>query len=124
VCALTEHSPLDRSALDRSALDTVQAQLDAFNAHDLDAFVATYAADAVITGVAPEPVVGAAAIREFYEPRLQNPELSCVIETSVLFGSRWVVAQEQVINAGVATETIATFDVVDGLIARASMLKA
>ena len=114
----------DRTALDRSALDTVQAQLDAFNAHDLDAFVAAYAADAVITGVAAEPIVGASAIRAFYEPRLQNLELSCVIDTSVLFGSRWVVAQEQVINAGVATETIATFDVVDGLISRASMLKA
>lgn len=119
-----EFALTDRTALDRSALDTVQAQLDAFNAHDLDAFVATYAEDAVITGVAPEPIVGSAAIRAFYEPRLQNPELSCVIDTSVLFGSRWVVAQEQVINAGVATETIATFDVVDGLIARASMLKA
>jgi len=47
-----------------------------------------------------------------------------VIDTSVLFGSRWVVAQERVINAGVATETIATFDVVDGVISRASMLKA
>ncbi|WP_315638257.1 MULTISPECIES: nuclear transport factor 2 family protein [Microbacterium] len=114
----------DRATLDRSALDTVQAQLDAFNAHDLDAFVATYADDAVVTGVAPEPLVGSAAIRAFYEPRLQNPELSCVIDTSVLFGSRWVVAQEQVINAGVATETIATFDVVDGVISRASMLKA
>ncbi|MGH3689930.1 MAG: nuclear transport factor 2 family protein [Microbacterium sp.] len=119
-----DRSTLDRSTLDRSALDTVQAQLDAFNAHDLDAFVATYAEDAVITGVATEPVVGSTAIRAFYEPRLQNPELSCVIETSVLFGTRWVVAQEQVINAGVATETIASFDVVDGLIARASMLKA
>ena len=119
-----DRTALDRTALDRSALDTVQAQLDAFNAHDLDAFVATYAEDAVITGVAPEPVVGSATIRAFYEPRLQNSELSCVIETSVLFGTRWVVAQEQVINAGVATETIATFDVVDGLIARASMLKA
>ena len=107
----------DRTAQDRSALDTVQAQLDAFNAHDLDAFVATYADDAVVTGVAPEPLVGS-------EPRLQNPELSCVIDTSVLFGSRWVVAQERVINAGVATETIATFDVVDGVISRASMLKA
>ena len=42
----------------------------------------------------------------------------------MLFGERWVVAQERVINAGVATETIATFDVVDGLIQRASMLKA
>lgn len=114
----------DRTTFDRSALDTVQAQLDAFNAHDLDAFVATYADDAVVTGVAPEPLVGSAAIRAFYEPRLQNPELSCVIDTSVLFGSRWVVAQERVINAGLATETIATFDVVDGVISRASMLKA
>ncbi len=119
-----DRSALERSALDRSALDTVQAQLDAFNAHDLDAFVATYAEDAVITGVAPEPIVGTAAIRAFYEPRLQNPELSCVIDTTVLFGTRWVVAQEQVVNAGVATETIATFDVVDGRISRASMLKA
>lgn len=109
---------------DRTALETVQAQLDAFNAHDLDAFVATYAADAVITGVAAEPVIGTAAIRTFYEPRLQNPHLSCVIDTSVLFGTRWVVAQEQVLNAGVATETIATFDVDRGLIVRASMLKA
>ncbi|MDR2997059.1 MAG: nuclear transport factor 2 family protein [Microbacterium sp.] len=108
----------------RTAIDTVQAQLDAFNAHDLGAFVATYADDAVITGVAPEPIVGTAAIRAFYEPRLQNPELSCVIDTSVLFGTRWVVAQEQVINAGVATETVATFDVIDGRISRASMLKA
>lgn len=108
----------------RNAIDTVQAQLDAFNAHDLDAFVATYAADAMITGVAVEPIVGRDAIRAFYEPRLQNPELSCVIDNTVLFGTRWVVAQERVINAGVATETIATFDVVDGLISRASMLKA
>lgn len=113
-----------RALTDRNALDTVQAQLEAFNAHDLEAFVATYAADAVITGVAPAPITGTAAIRAFYEPRLQNPELSCVIETTVLFGTRWVVAQEQVINAGIATETIATFDVVDGLISRASMLKA
>lgn len=109
---------------DRSAHDTVLAQLDAFNAHDLDAFVATYADDAVITGVAPEPIVGAGAIRAFYEPRLQNPELSCVIDSSVLFGDRWVVAREYVINAGVSTETIATFDVVAGRISRASMLKA
>ena len=96
----------------RNALDTVQAQLDAFNAHDLDAFVATYAEDAVITGVTPEPITGSEAIRAFYEPRLANQVLSCIIDTHVLFGSRWVVAQERVINAGVATETIATFDVV------------
>ncbi|MGW8482470.1 nuclear transport factor 2 family protein [Microbacterium sp. NPDC055903] len=108
----------------RTAVDTVRAQLDAFNAHDLEAFVATYAVDAVITGVSPEPITGRAEIRAFYEPRLANPELSCEIDAQVLFGERWVVAHEQVVNAGVATETIATFDVVGGLIARASMLKA
>ena len=107
-----------------TALQTVTAQLDAFNAHDLDAFVATYSEDAVITGVDAQPIIGRAAIRAFYQPRLANPELSCVIDATVLFGERWVVAQERVVNAGVATETIATFDVVDGLIARASMLKA
>ncbi|MFK4791029.1 nuclear transport factor 2 family protein [Microbacterium sp. ZW T5_56] len=109
---------------DRTAHDTVLAQLDAFNAHDLDAFVATYAEDAMITGVAADPIMGAAAIRAFYEPRLQNPELSCVIDSTVLFGERWVIAREYVINAGVSTETIATFDVAEGRIARASMLKA
>lgn len=108
----------------RTALDTVQAQLEAFNAHDIDAFVATYARDAVITGVSAEPITGTADIRAFYEPRLRNPALSCEIEETVSFGSRWVVAREQVITAGVTTETIATFDVVDGLIARAAMLKA
>ena len=105
-------------------LAVVTAQLDAFNAHDLDAFIATYSPDTIVTGVAPDPIVGHAALRAFYEPRLANPDLSCEIETIVQFGDRWVVAREYVINAGVRTETIATFDVVDGLIQRASMLKA
>lgn len=107
-----------------SALEVVTAQVSAFNTGDLDGFVATYAEDAVITGVTPEPIVGREDIRAFYKPRLASGTLSCEIGTHVMFGTRWVVAQERVINAGVSTETIATFDVVDGLIARASMLKA
>ena len=107
-----------------TALDTVNAQLDAFNAHDISAFVATYSADAVITGVAPEPIIGRDALHAFYGPRLANPELSCTIDTVVQFGERWVVAREYVRNGDVSTETIATFDVVDGLIQRATMLKA
>jgi len=107
-----------------TALQTVTAQVDAFNAHDLDAFVATYADDAVITGVAQTPLVGRPAIRKFYAGRLDNPSLSCSIDATTLFGDRWVVARENVVNDGVGTETIATFDVRDGLIRRASMLKA
>lgn len=107
-----------------NALDVVTAQLDAFNAHDLEAFVASYAPDAAVIGVAAEPIVGRDAIRSFYEPRLANPQLSCVIDTVVQFGERWIVAREYVRNGEVSTETIATFDVLDGLIQRASMLKA
>lgn len=106
------------------ALDVVTAQLDAFNSHDLEAFLATYSPDTIVTGVAPKPIIGHAALRAFYEPRLANPDLSCEIETVVQFGDRWIVAREWVVNAGTRTETIATFDVVDGLIQRASMLKA
>ena len=105
-------------------LAVVTAQLDAFNEHDLEAFIATYSSDTIVTGVAPEPIMGHAALRAFYEPRLANPDLRCEIETVVQFGDRWVVAREYVTNAEVRTETIATFDVVDGLIQRASMLKS
>lgn len=107
-----------------SALSIVQAQVDAFNAHDIEAFLATYAEDAVVTGVTPEPLVGRDRLREFYTPRLQNAGVRCDIDTSVLFGERWVIARELVVSAIGATETIATFDVVDGAISRASMLKA
>lgn len=110
------------TALD--ALRVVTEQVDAFNAHDLDAFVATYAEDAVVTGVGDAPLIGRASIRDFYADRLAHPALSCRIDAQTLFGDRWVVAQESIVRDGVATETIATFDVRDGLIRRASMLKA
>ncbi|QYH36361.1 nuclear transport factor 2 family protein [Salinibacterium sp. M195] len=107
-----------------NALNVVVAQLAAFNDHDLDAFIATYSPDAVVTGVIAEPIVGREALIEFYRPRFENPQLSCEIETVVQFGDRWVTAREYVRNGDAVTETIATFDVVDGLIQRASMLKA
>ena len=111
------------SALTDTRLATVTAQLEAFNAHDLDAFVATYADECVVVGVDAQPIVGSAALREFYAPRLANPDLSCVIDETVLFGEHFVVAREFVINGTLSTETIATFEVIDGLITRASMVK-
>ncbi|UAJ81064.1 nuclear transport factor 2 family protein [Leifsonia sp. ZF2019] len=110
------------TALD--ALRIVTEQVDAFNAHDLDGFVATYAEDAIVTGVGEAALTGREEIRAFYADRLAYPGLHCTIDAHTLFGDRWVVAREQVVRDGVATETIATFDVRDGLIRRASMVKA
>lgn len=107
-----------------SAVAVVEAQVSAFNNHDLEAFLATYALDAVVVGVAAEPLCGAAELREFYAPRMQDASLSCVVDTQLQLGERWVVARELVASAVGTSETIATFEVLNGRISRASMLKA
>jgi uncharacterized protein (TIGR02246 family) len=51
----------------RTAEQTVQAQLDAYNAQDVEAFVATYAEDAeVVFGSAGTTLKGRDALRERY----------------------------------------------------------
>ena len=57
-------------------IDVVQAQVDAYNAHDLDRFLACYAEDATIYDLSGErPVVhGRSAIRETYSFLESVPE--------------------------------------------------
>jgi uncharacterized protein (TIGR02246 family) len=49
-----------------SSVDVVQKQLDAYNAQDLDAFVATYRDDVVVTAGGKVIVQGKDALRERY----------------------------------------------------------
>jgi len=105
-------------------LDVFQAQVDAFNDHDVEAFVSTYAADAVVTSTVSEPLVGHDAMRAHYTKRLANPALRCDVVTTSLFGDRWLVAHELVRDGSATTEVIATFEVIDGRIARASLVVA
>lgn len=106
-----------------SASEIIHAQVEAFNAHDVEGFVATYAEDTVVMGVAPEPLAGRQALREFYGARLRNGTLFCEVRSLVCFGARWVVAHEVVSDDTTSTETVATFEVVDGLIRRSSIVK-
>lgn len=103
----------------------VRQQVDAFNRHDVEAFLDTYASTAVVVGVTAEPLVGHHELRVFYESRFRaDATLRCDIDTLVAFGTRWVVAREIITSAAGCVETIGTFDVADGLIQRATMLKA
>jgi len=54
------------SASGRSATDVVQAQLEAYNAQDLDAFLATYATDAVVVRGGKVALQGREALRDAY----------------------------------------------------------
>lgn len=61
--------------------DVVQRQLDAYNAHDLNAFAATYSDDVLITSAKGEVIVlGKEGLRERYGKAFAKyPNLKCTV---------------------------------------------
>jgi uncharacterized protein (TIGR02246 family) len=61
--------------------DVVQRQIDAYNAHDIDAFAATYSDDVLITSAKGEVVVlGKEGLRERYAKAFAKyPNLKCTV---------------------------------------------
>jgi hypothetical protein len=103
-------------------LAVVQAQVDAFNAHDVEAFLDTYAADATVDGLDPErPVTGHAALRALYGPRFADGALRCDVPWSQVVAGRWVVAHEHVVSAAGAAELVAVFEVAGERIVHAQL---
>lgn len=98
-------------------------QVAAFNAHDLEGFLATYADDAVVLGVAPAPLAGAQALRAHYESRLGDTSLGCDVFATTTFGTRWLVAHERVRSGAGSEEVVAVFEVGGGVIRRATMVR-
>lgn len=102
--------------------DVFLRQVAAFNAHDLEAFIATYDPEAVVHGLRPEgPVAGHAALRRLYEPRFQRPPLHCEVLAVHVFGGRWVAAHERVTTPEATVELVGVFDVPKDVIVRADM---
>jgi uncharacterized protein (TIGR02246 family) len=105
-------------------IDVVRRQVDAFNSHDLSAFLGTYAADAVVVGAGDSPLLGRDELTSFYASRLTDTSLASTLQTILLLGERWVIAHESVASTNAVTEVIAVFEVRDGLIRRATLTKA
>jgi hypothetical protein len=109
-----------------SAEAVVQQQLDAYNAHDLDALMATYAEDArLFEHPATLLASGSAQLRERFALRLQEPNLHAHLSKRILMG-RFVVDHERVARTfpeGTGTvELVATYEVLDGKIVNAWFL--
>lgn len=99
-----------------------RAQVAAFNARDLDAFLATYAPDAELHGLLPDRVVrGHGEMREIYAERFRQEPLHCEIPALTVYGDRWVAAHERVTSPAGTVELVGVFEVVGGAIARADM---
>ena len=103
----------------------VQRQLDAYNARDVDALLATYAADAQQFEHPGKLLAsGAAQIRERLALRFQEPNLHARLLQRVVMGNI-VIDHELVTRSfpeGSGTVTmVAIYEVVDGKIASASV---
>jgi hypothetical protein len=99
----------------------VQRQLEAYNAHDLDAFCDTYAEDVEIIRLPdPAPALrGRDALRAFYaSQRFNLPALHATIRQRMVLGNK-VIDHEHVTGLDPQSrEVVAIYEVIDGLIAR------
>ena len=104
----------------------VQQQLDAYNAHDLDALLATYAENAqLFEHPATLLASGHSQLRARFALRFQEPNLHAHLINRIVLG-RFVVDHERVTRTfpeGPGTiELIVTYEVVDGKIINAWFL--
>jgi hypothetical protein len=105
----------------------VQRQLDAYNAHDLDALMATYADDALQFEYPGTLLAsGAAEIRERFAGRFKEPNLHARLLRRIAMGSV-VVDHEEVTRTfpeGTGkVELVAIYEVRDGRIAAARFIR-
>ena len=113
---------LHGDAAELSAEAVVQAQLEAYNARDLEAFLATYAEDAVLIDL-PETVLarGTAQMRERYAKAFADTTLHAEIVKRIVVGNT-VVDHERVrrrFPEGPGTlDAVAIYVVENGKIAR------
>jgi uncharacterized protein (TIGR02246 family) len=106
--------------------DIAQAQLDAYNAQDLEKYVTYFAPDCVISGLAGTPTeTSRDAIKARYAKAFaQFPQNKAVLKSRIAVGNT-VVDHELVIRApgGEQFEIIAIYTFKDGLISRVDFAK-
>src|SRR5664279_5087379 len=102
-----------------SAIDIVQRQLDAYNAHDLAAFIAVYSDDIEVFRLPSSvpSISGKMQFADFYaNHRFNNPQLKAQLVNRMLLGGK-VVDHERIWGLGDAPiEAVAVYHVVDDLI--------
>jgi putative hydrolase of HD superfamily len=111
-----------------SPLEVVQAQVDAYNAHDAEALTACFQSDAVVVGPDGNVMMsGGEAINGMYAQLFgQSPDLHVDIVSRMCVGN-WVVDEEE--TSGLVFEgfprdlhAVVIYQVSDGLIVRAQIL--
>jgi hypothetical protein len=105
-------------------VEVVERQLAAYNAHDLDGFVACYTDGIVIIdGEGNRILDGVDVLRAHYGSMFaQHPEVHAEIESRTRAGA-WVVDEEKVARGGRILHILVAYRIGDGLINRVVMLR-
>ncbi|WP_200822875.1 nuclear transport factor 2 family protein [Aquimarina sp. AU58] len=102
----------------------VQKQLDAYNARDIDAFLATYNDDVLIYDY-PNTVryKGKEAMRPYYDKKFKNqPNLFCEIKHRIVLGNK-VIDEEYVTYNDRKVRVISIYEIKNGKIAKVTFIK-
>ncbi|MBV6321507.1 nuclear transport factor 2 family protein [Duganella violaceipulchra] len=114
------------TAADAQAI--VQQQLNAYNAHDIQAFMATYDPNAEVYEFPAKPLMkGAAQIQEFYATkRFNDARLHATVDKRIVMGNV-VIDYEQITNTQAGgpgrVEAIAIYEVNDGRIGKVTLIR-
>jgi hypothetical protein len=111
---------------DQDPAAVVQRQLDAYNAHDIDGFLATYSADAQLFEHPSKLLAsGHAELRERYVARFKEPNLHAAVVKRIVMGNV-VIDHEEVTRTfpeGTGkSQAIALYEVRDGKIVKTWLL--
>ena len=108
-----------------SAADTVARQVDAYNAHDLEAFLVCYADDVVVTsGNGDVLMEGLEAIRAEYAVMFEQlPDVHAEVHQRIVRGS-WVVEDAHVTATRLDIEALVAYHVPGDRIDRVVVMTA
>lgn len=114
------------SAQEKSPVEVIDKEIEAYNKRDLKAFVSTYSPDAKIY-LFPDSLLmsGHEQIRKRYKSRFDNsPNLHCEITNRIVHGN-FVIDHEKItgIQEGAATAAVLIYEVKDGLIRKAWIVR-
>lgn len=108
------------ATIDKNPEDVVQQQVNAYNARDIEAFLAAYSAEVKIYNH-PDTLLtsGREAMRKTYQQMFQLATLHCKIVNRIRMG-HFVIDQEQISGApdGSVVNVVAIYEVREGLIRR------
>ncbi|SDS65660.1 hypothetical protein SAMN04515667_2671 [Formosa sp. Hel1_31_208] len=132
--ATTTETTLDTSESDETTSDNstktsdakaiVQKQLDAYNARDIDAFMATYTKDVKLYNYPNElRTDGQEQMRKSYKEWFDAvPDLRAFIKNRIVIGNK-VIDEEQVTANGKVINAVAIYEVENGLISKVTFIQ-